>query len=109
MDTHTTSQFDSQVSARGNVTCGSCGKLFVCGVKAGGDGCWCFELPNIVALDDLLEGGHACLCPACLRLEMRLQYEQRLDELRQLNDDDDEFDDDDDWPDDDEPQRSYTE
>ena len=62
-----------------------------------------------MALDDLLEGGHACLCPACLRLEMRLQYEQRLEELQRLDDDDDEFDDDDDWPDDDEPQRSYTE
>jgi ribosomal protein L34E len=43
--------------------CPQCGGRFVCGIAAGDDRCWCFDLPAVMPV----RPDTACLCPNCLR------------------------------------------
>jgi len=49
-----------------NTVCSSCGANFTCGIKAGENTCWCFELPNVMPLTPDDESAPGCLCPKCL-------------------------------------------
>lgn len=47
--------------------CPRCGAAFVCGIAAGAERCWCFELPPVLAV----RADTACLCPVCLMSAIR--------------------------------------
>src|SRR5258706_9167255 len=42
--------------------CSECGASFTCGAQAGGDTCWCDDLPPLSPVSP----GRDCLCPRCL-------------------------------------------
>lgn len=44
--------------------CPGCGRAFTCGSLAGGERCWCADLPSLPTLP---EAGKGCYCPDCLR------------------------------------------
>jgi hypothetical protein len=46
----------------GECACPHCAEIFVCGVAAGEEKCWCEELPPLQA-DHGIKG---CYCPNCL-------------------------------------------
>jgi hypothetical protein len=56
----------------GSRVCPRCGAAFVCGVAAGAERCWCFELPPVMAV----RADTACLCPACLFRAIHGEQEQ---------------------------------
>lgn len=47
--------------------CSACGAAFACGHALGESRCWCAELPRILPL----EAESSCLCPACLKAQVR--------------------------------------
>lgn len=48
---------------QGARTCSQCGAGFTCGLAAGAERCWCFDLPVVLPARE----GAACLCPKCLQ------------------------------------------
>ncbi len=52
--------------------CASCGAAFTCGMAAGDSLCWCFSLPQVLAVPDAASPA-SCLCPACLAAAIALQ------------------------------------
>jgi ribosomal protein S27AE len=44
-------------------TCSNCGASFTCGVSAGNEACWCYELPHV---SGVTAKDWNCLCPRCL-------------------------------------------
>jgi hypothetical protein len=48
----------------GQQSCPGCGRVFVCGARAGTERCWCSDLP---ALARPPEAGKGCYCPDCLK------------------------------------------
>lgn len=48
----------------GEHLCPRCGAAFTCGLRAKQDGCWCFNFPHIIPLEEATREG--CLCPDCL-------------------------------------------
>ncbi len=48
--------------------CPSCGEFSDCGLQAGRDTCWCFELPHLIRVPKTDEDANPdCLCEACLQ------------------------------------------
>lgn len=56
-------------SVNGYKSCPQCGTNFTCGIAEGGQTCWCFDLPNVVPVDEET----ACLCPDCLQKHIQNQ------------------------------------
>jgi len=54
---------NEEQSRAGERVCPQCGEPFVCGIAAGGQRCWCFDLPAVMPV----KPDTACLCPNCLR------------------------------------------
>lgn len=52
-------------SQHGQRACPGCGTAFTCGLAAGLERCWCFNLPHVIPVADASHEG--CLCPACLQ------------------------------------------
>ena len=52
---------------RGARRCPECGTAFICGIAAGAERCWCFDLPAAMPV----RADTACLCPACLMKVLR--------------------------------------
>jgi hypothetical protein len=50
----------------GQRTCPRCGAHFTCGIAAGEERCWCFDLPNVILLTSI-GSDEGCLCPDCLQ------------------------------------------
>lgn len=61
-----------------NKTCASCGTDFTCGIESGNKTCWCFDLPNIIAIEaiDSVDTASDCLCPDCLQVKIDKAQEQ---------------------------------
>ncbi|CAM3472475.1 cysteine-rich CWC family protein [Parendozoicomonas haliclonae] len=57
--------------------CPLCGEPVGCGITAGNDHCWCFEMPPSPPDMEKPEGldGQACLCNSCL---MKLKKGEKL-------------------------------
>lgn len=55
-------------AAPGVSRCERCGATFECGVLAGSDKCWCFDLPKLGPLPAEFS---RCLCPDCLKTFIR--------------------------------------
>jgi hypothetical protein len=53
---------------RGQAACGRCGTVFVCGMLAGEERCWCAALPPVTPVP-----GRGCLCRQCLEEELKGQ------------------------------------
>ena len=51
-----------------DLTCESCGKAFVCGEGGRDGGCWCMDLPPVLALPR--EENTDCLCPDCMEIRI---------------------------------------
>jgi len=51
-----------------NSVCQRCGLGFRCGVVAGQDSCWCFDLPRVSKAAPAPKNleGKSCYCPNCL-------------------------------------------
>ena len=63
-----------QNPGKGARLCPQCGAGFVCGIAAGGERCWCFDLPAVMPV----RADTACLCPACL-----MKAIQQVQEIKQ--------------------------
>jgi hypothetical protein len=61
---------------KGHRTCPRCGASFTCGIAAGEAHCWCFDLPNVIWIDDE-KVNEGCLCPACLRDAIKTALHER--------------------------------
>lgn len=64
----TTTEKSAPVGRRpGERSCPVCGTVFVCGMEAGKDRCWCASLPPL-PIDPAVAG---CLCPDCLQARLQ--------------------------------------
>ena len=59
--------------AQGVRRCPDCGAAFTCGLAAGAERCWCFDLPAVMPV----RADTACLCPACLARAIQQQQEMK--------------------------------
>lgn len=57
--------------------CPECGAEFRCGAVAGEATCWCFDLPNVIPLDQIGDDQQpaGCLCPECLQKRIKAVVE----------------------------------
>lgn len=55
------------LSSLDRLPCPRCGKPVECGMRAGQKTCWCFDLPQVMAVPAAGEDRAACLCEACLK------------------------------------------
>lgn len=60
--------------------CPQCNQKFTCGIADGESICWCFDLPNIIPLDEISNTSSDCLCPQCLqdKIDVLSKAEQAL-------------------------------
>ncbi len=63
----------THTNSSGARVCSQCGATFLCGIAAGNDRCWCFDLPPALAV----RADTACLCPACLMQAIRQKQEEQ--------------------------------
>jgi hypothetical protein len=59
-------------SSKGARRCPECGAAFTCGLAAGDERCWCFDLPAIMPV----RADTTCLCPACLAKALQQQQQE---------------------------------
>jgi hypothetical protein len=58
--------------AKGARRCPECGAAFTCGLAAGDERCWCFDLPAVMPV----RADTTCLCPACLAKAIQQQQQE---------------------------------
>ncbi len=54
-------------------TCSQCHHNMICDIQQGKSTCWCFELPNIMPVEETTGG---CLCRECLESAIEKQNNQ---------------------------------